>query len=111
MTEPYEDVSGAFAADRAMRARQYAAMLLIANYTGRADLQSDVLADFCRAGLTSAEVAAAKAELREVYNFDDRSPDESLEVLGAMLEPQGMSDSRPGDAGIEEYRRSDGLAL
>lgn len=102
MTQPErEDVPGAIAADRAIRARRYAAMQEIAIRTGQAGDQSNILLDVAEAGL-AREVRTARRELAEVYQLDDRNQDDVLADLRAMIGPP-LEDSSPTDPGVEEY--------
>lgn len=90
--EPYEDVPGANRAGRQLRARQFAAMLLVAEYGCDTQLQANVIVDFTHAGFSVAQIFAAASDLRQTYQFDERAMDEALDELRRMVTPTFDSD-------------------
>jgi hypothetical protein len=107
----HEDVPGASAADRALRARRFGALLVIAHLTRNSPMLAGIERDRRRVGLTTREIIQAKDQIVRTYQIADRNPDEALAVLREMVEPQGIADSDPADAGVEDYERSDGIPL
>lgn len=86
----YEDVPGAAAAERGLRARQYAALQLIAILTGDVDMVEANLASYRKAGLT-LDVVAAQAELVRLY-----MPVDTITELRRMVEPVVDPPEGPG---------------
>lgn len=105
----FDDVFGAEQASKELRARDYAVLQEIAARTSQFNDLARITEDYMRAGLTRY-VRAARRELIEVYELDNRDRDDALATLRRMIEP-AIDDSGPDNPGVEDYNRSDGLPL